>query len=154
VAGEINASVRGTILTRLDLDRWSASQPPDEAPVQGHGNSECWGDDGRQDITCRTLTENFLMGLRGATKDQMQKAMNVKGRGTGNGLHFLSNYSKGQRLGSGDINFTFDDEGHVSIIFGSLDPPGGNGGFSDFIWNKELLPAGCSDRPDSTMKRC
>ncbi len=94
------------------------------------------------------------MGLRGATKDQVRQAMNVKGRGTGNGLHFLSNYSKGQRLGSGDINFTFDDEGHVSIIFGSLDPPGGNGGFSDFIWNKELLPAGCSDRPDSTMKRC
>ena len=43
--GELNASVRGTIADELNLDQWSASQPPDDEPVKGKGNSECWGDE-------------------------------------------------------------------------------------------------------------
>ena len=44
---------------------------------QGKGNSECWGDETRQDISCRSLTDNFLMSMRGATKAEVVKAMNV-----------------------------------------------------------------------------
>lgn len=101
--GELNASVRGTLATALDLELFTASLPPDNSAVEGEGNSECWGDDSRQDISCRALTENFLMSMRGATKAEVMKAMNVNGREIERGLHFLSNYSSGQRRGSGDV---------------------------------------------------
>src|SRR5438309_8404022 len=39
------------------------------------------------------------------------------GRGIDKGLHFLSNYSRGQRWGSGGVNFLFDETGRVSVIF-------------------------------------
>lgn len=152
--GELNASVRGTIIETFNLDQWTASQPPDNAPVQGKGNSECWGDENRQDITCRALTEALLFSLRRSTKADVIKVMNVAGREIKGGLHFLSNYSSGQRWGSGDVNFLFDNEGRVSVIFASLDPPNSEGKFADFIWNAKLLPDGCSDLPDTSMKRC
>jgi hypothetical protein len=57
--GQLNASVRGTLTKTLNLDEWSAAQPPDNLPVTGKGNAECWGDDTRQDISCRALTEDF-----------------------------------------------------------------------------------------------
>lgn len=152
--GELNASVRGTITTVLDLDQWSASQPPDEMPVEGKGNSECFGDGSRQDISCRALTDNFLMSMRGATKVEVVKAMNVTGREIERGLHFLSNYSRGERWGSGDANFLFDQTGRVSVIFASISSPNSEGKHADFIWNSELLPEGCSDLPGSSMKHC
>jgi len=153
--GELNASVRGTITETLNLDQWSASQPPDNAPVQGKGNSECWGDESRQDISCRAPTEDLLLSLRRATKAEVIKAMNVSGREIEGGLHFLSNYSSGQRWGSGDVNFLFDHAGRVSVIFASLDPPpNSDGKHADFNWNMELLPDGCSDLPHTSMKHC
>jgi hypothetical protein len=66
--GQLNASVRGTLTKTMKLDEWSAAQPPDNLPVTGKGNAECWGDDTRQDISCRALTEDFLLSMRGATK--------------------------------------------------------------------------------------
>jgi hypothetical protein len=152
--GELNASVRGTITRVLDLDQWSASQPPDEMPVEGKGNSECFGDESRQDISCRALTDNFLMSMRGATRVEVVKAMNVAGREIERGLHFLSNYSSGERWGSGDVNFLFDQTGRVSVIFASISSPNSESKHADFIWNSELLPEGCSDLPGSSMKRC
>jgi len=121
------------------------------------GNSECWGDNSRQDISCRALTENFLLSMRGATKSQVVKAMQVEGREIPDaGLHFISNYSKGKRWGSGIVNFKFNQDGHVSVIFASLDSPRDNGDvhFFDFIWNAELEPGGCSDLPNTRMKHC
>jgi hypothetical protein len=151
--GELNASVRGIIAKALNLDQWSASQPPDDNPVQGKGNSECWGDETRQDLSCRALTDNFLMGMRGATKAEVVKAMNVSGREMDKGrLHFISNYSRGERWGSGVANFVFDQTGRVSIIFANIDGPDGT--HVDFIWNRDLLPAGCSDLPGTSMKHC
>jgi hypothetical protein len=138
--GQLNASVRGTLKKTLKLDDWTASQPPDELPVAGKGNSECWGDDSRQDISCRALTENFLLSMRGATKPEVLKAMNVGGREINDGLRFLSNYSKGERWGSGSVNFTFDDEGRVSVIVASIDPPNLSGKSVDFIWNTYAAP--------------
>ena len=44
------------------------------------GNAQCWGDDSRQDISCRALTESFLLSMRGATRDEIIKAMGVTGR--------------------------------------------------------------------------
>ena len=152
--GELNASVRGTLATALDLALFSASLPPDNSPVEGEGNSECWADNSRQDISCRALTENFLMSMRGATKTEVMKAMNVNGREIERGLHLLSNYSSGQRWGSGDVNFLFDPRGRVSAIFATLDPPNSGGTHADFIWNADLLPAGCSDLPDTHLKPC
>jgi hypothetical protein len=118
----------------------NAKQPPDELPVEGKGNAECWGDDSRQDISCRALTESFLFSMRGATKQEIIKVMNVGGREIGGGLHFISNYSKGERWGSGSVNFTFDEEGRVSVIVASIDPPNMDGKSVDFIWNVYAAP--------------
>jgi len=152
--GELNASVRGTLSNPLDLDAMSASLPPDNSPVLGVGNSECFGDSSRQDISCRALTEDFLMSVRGATRAEVTKAMNVNGREIKRGLHFLSLYSQSQRWGSGDVNFMFDGQGRVSVIDALLDPPGDKGPRAEFIWNANLLPDGCSDSPITHLKRC
>ncbi len=152
--GQLSASVRGAITQSLNLDEWSTAQPPDEKPVQGHGNAGCWGDDNRQDITCRALTENFLISMEGATKDEVVKAMNVNGRDLGGALHYISNYSRGERWGSGFVNFSFNGEGRVSVIYADLDPPNMKGKSAEFIWNAAELPAGCSDLPGTHMKRC
>lgn len=120
------------------------------------GNAACWGDDERQDISCRALTETFLLGMRHASRDELVKAMGVKGRqGSNNVLHFASNYSKGQREGSGDVNFTFDPSGYVSVIYAIVDKGGDNKGKSmEFIWNvdKSWEPF-CSDFAGS-RNRC
>lgn len=141
--GQLNASVRGTLTKTMNLDERSAALPPDNLPVTGKGNSECWGDDTRQDISCRALTEDFLLSMQGATKPEVIKAMNVGGRKIASGLHFISNYSRGERWGSGDVNFTFDTEGRVSVIGASIDPPGMAGKhayFIYFIWSAFAAP--------------
>ncbi|MGH7079181.1 MAG: hypothetical protein ACREFU_13945 [Acetobacteraceae bacterium] len=121
------------------------------------GNGSCWGptdhgDNGRPDISCRALTEDFLMSMRGKTKAEVQRAMGVNGRPDNDGLHFISNYARGAKYGSGDINFLFKGNRAV-VIFGSLDLPN-EAGSADFIWNAKLLPAGCSDLPNTKMARC
>jgi hypothetical protein len=129
------------------------------------GNAACWGDNKRQDISCQALTDEFLLSLRDATKTEVVKAMGVEGRALkpdslcrgvtcSDELHFISNYSKGTHWGAGDINFLFDQDGRVSLIFGSIDPPNGEGRAASFIWNADLLPAGCSDLPHSLLKSC
>ena len=138
--GQLNGSVSGTITKILKLDEWSASQPPDELPVSGKGNSECWGDDRRIDISCRALTEDFLLRMRGATKSQVVAAMNVNGREINQGRRFISNYSKGARWGSGTVNFSFDGDGRVSVIAASIDPPNMAGASAAFIWNIYAAP--------------
>jgi hypothetical protein len=90
------------------------------------------GDNNRQDISCQALTDEFLLSLRDATKREVVKAMGVEGRAIkpdslcrgvtcSDELHFISNYSKGTHWGAGDINFLFDQNGRVSLIFGSID---------------------------------
>jgi hypothetical protein len=108
--------------------------------ADGKGNAECWGDDDRQDVSCRALTEKFLLTMRGATKPEVLKAMKVKGREISGGLRFLSNYSKGEQWGSGSVNFTFDENDRVSVITASLDPPAMTGKAADFIWNVYAAP--------------
>jgi hypothetical protein len=124
----------------------------------GQGNSDCWGDDQRQDISCQNLTEAFLLSMRNAPMATVRAAMKVAGRDVGNGqqseLHFISNYSRGSRWGSGDVNFLFDAKGRVEVISASLDPPYMNGKSADFTWNRGLMPNGCSDLPNSKLHRC
>jgi hypothetical protein len=118
------------------------------------GNSACWGDDTRQDISCRALTEKFLMSLRGATKAEITKAMGVSGLPRKDGrLHFVSNYAKAERGRTGDVDFSFDHGGKVNIIFAIFDSDS-DGLPPEFQWNAELLPGGCSDLPSTTMKHC
>jgi len=152
--GELNASVRGLITKVLNLDQWSASRSPDEMPVAGKGNAECWNDSSRQDVSCRALRDNFLMSMRGASKADVVKAMNVAGREIEQGLHFASNYSRGECWGSGDVNFLFDDQWRVSVISAIIESPNSEGKHVQFIWNSRLLPAGCSDLPGSLLNHC
>jgi hypothetical protein len=129
--------------------------PLSHYPICNHcGNEECWGDDDRQDISCRDLSGSFLLSMRNATRDEVQRAMKVKGREIRNGLHFMSNFAKGALGGTGDVNFTFDDNGQVYIIEAMLDPTADNGKMTEFLWNRELLPAGCSDAPNSKLAPC
>jgi hypothetical protein len=134
-----------------------------ELTPTGKGNSECFGDNSRQDVSCRALTENFLLSMRNATKPEVVRAMGVEGREVDDaGLHFISNYSKGERWGSGVVNFKFNPEGRATVIFATLDSPTvelENGEVEEivhaqFIWNAELEPAGCSDLPNTRMKHC
>jgi hypothetical protein len=138
--GQLNGSIRGTLRESLKLDQWTASQPPDEPPASAKSNSECWGDDNRQDISCRALTETFLLSMRGAAKADVLKAMNVSCREISGGLRFISYYSKGEQSGSGNVNFTFDDQGRVSVIVASVDPPSMVGKSADFIWSMYAAP--------------
>jgi hypothetical protein len=65
-----------------------------ELTPTGKGNSECWGDNSRQDMSCRALTESFLLSMRRATKPEVVKVMGGEDREVeGAGLHFISNYS-------------------------------------------------------------
>ena len=125
------------------------------APHRLTGNQKCWGMGVRQapirnDITCRSLTEALLVGLEGATPDQVVEAMGVTGRPVPDGLHFLSNNL--DRGGyNGDINFKFTD-GRVDVIFGFVNQNtlDGDGPKVEFIWNAHMR--GCSDFPGSNLR--
>ncbi len=101
-------------------------------------NSACWGGDSREDITCTKVTEKLLLGFRGQTIDSIRKAMKAPGRGIENGLHFLSNYSWGEKTGSGDVNVTFED-GRATIVNAFVDSPSKPGQF-EFVWNAYAAP--------------
>jgi hypothetical protein len=147
--------LQGCMPTKREIPIPSDALGPPEHPTSGRpGNADCWGDKSRQDISCRNLTESFLMSMRNASMAEVRKAMQVDGRPFENGLHFISNYSLGTRWGSGDVNFTFDDQGRVMVISASLDPPKADGKIADFMWNREMLPTGCSDLPNSPLKGC
>jgi hypothetical protein len=117
-------------------------------------NSKCWGlgtdDKSRPDISCRELTEVFLLSMRGATRAQVIAAMNAGGRPVEGGLHFISNYGMGSRGFFGDVNFKFDTNGRVDIITGFVDQAGGASGM-EFIWNAEKGFL-CSDFPKSRTR--
>jgi hypothetical protein len=140
-AGSKEMAMKGLLIASIMIFCAAASaRAADGTPVVGKGNAECWGDDSRQDISCRALTEKFLLSMRGTTKPEVIRAMNVGGREINKGLRFLSNYSKGERWGSGSVNFTFDADGRVSIIVASVDPPNMAGKSVDFIWNVYAAP--------------
>ena len=101
-------------------------------------NSVCWGDDSREDITCTQITEKLILGFRGQTIDSIRKTMKAPGRGIEGGLHFLSNYSRGAKTGSGDVNVTFED-GRATIVSASVDSPSKAGQF-EFVWNAYATP--------------
>jgi hypothetical protein len=117
-------------------------------------NSKCWGlgtdDKSRPDISCRELTEAFLLSMRGATRTQVLAAMNAGGRPVDGGLHFISNYGMGSRGFSGDANFRFDGNDRVNLITGSIDQAGGASNM-EFIWNAEKGFL-CSDLPGSRAR--
>jgi hypothetical protein len=144
--------IAGNHIARITPSALAGTAAAAEQPTTG--NAACWGDPERQDISCRQLTEGFLLNMRRATKAEVIAAMGVEGRTVNipNTIRFLSNYSKGQRTGSGSVNFRFDQSGRVDIIYGDIDDPAGH--FYDFMWNAELLPNGCSDLPNTRMARC
>ncbi len=112
-------------------------------------HSNCWGlgtdDKSRPEITCEPLTETLLLSLRNATRAEVVKVMNARGREAEIGLHYLSNSENY----SGDANFTFEDD-RVVIISALVSTTEGSKTLN-FIWNSKL--GGCSDFPGS-HKRC
>lgn len=102
-------------------------------------NAACWGDDTRQDISCTAITEKLVLSLRGQDEAAVRKVMKAAGRTIEKtGLHFLSNYSKGSRDGSGALNVVFEN-GRATSIFGAVDKAKG-GGHQDFIWSAYAAP--------------
>jgi len=111
-------------------------------------NARCWGgvdDKGRPDVTCTSLTEQLLLGLRNANRQQVIKAMDADGRPIEGGIHYLSN----AKTYSGDVNLLFED-GRVLVIYALVQPTDGSKNL-EFIWNAER--PGCSDFRES-RKRC
>jgi hypothetical protein len=102
-------------------------------------NAACWGDDSRGDISCTNITEKLLLSFRGQSEDFVRKAMKAPGRKVENGLHFLNNYSLGEKTGSGDVNVTFED-GRATIVNASVDSPSKAGQFG-FVWNAYAAPS-------------
>jgi len=100
-------------------------------------NTACWGDDSRKDISCARITEKLLLSLRGQTEAAIRKAMNAPGRSIENVLHFLSNYSRGEKSGSGDVNVTFED-GRATSIWAATDIPAK--GHQFLIWSAYAPP--------------
>ena len=113
----------------IGMERMRAAQPE---------NSACWGDDSREDITCTQITEKLLLGFVGQTINSIRKTMKAPGRGIEGGLHFLSNYSRGEKTGSGDVNVTFEN-GRATIVSASVDSPSEAGQF-EFVWNAYATP--------------
>ena len=111
-------------------------------------NAACWGDESREDITCSKITEPLLLSLRGQTIEAVRKAFEARGRDIEKGLHFLSNYSRGEKTGSGDVNVTFEDE-RATVVNASVDSPNKTGEF-EFIWNAYAAPALGSEIDRST----
>jgi hypothetical protein len=58
------------------------------------------------DVTCVPLTERLLVGLEGATKAEVTKAMKAIGRPVEIGLHFMSVADSN----SGDLRVMFDGD--------------------------------------------
>ena len=95
-------------------------------------------------------TVTFILSLRSASRAEVLKAMNAGGRRLTDGLHFISNagYGKGW---TGFINFTFDSNDRVTVIYALVDGPNGSLSNMEFIWNAN--GALCSDFPAS-RNRC
>jgi hypothetical protein len=114
------------------------------AGVAHADHAACWGNDSRGDITCIKITEQLLLSLRGQTIEAVRNALKAPGRSVDEtGLHFLSNYSRGEKAGSGDVHVTFED-GRATAVNASVDSPGKAGQF-EFIWNAYAVPALGSD---------
>ena len=90
------------------------------AGVARADSTACWDDESREDVTCVKVTEELLLSLRGQTIEAVRKAMKAPGRGIENSLHFLSNYSRGEKPGSRDVNVIFED-GRATVVSASVD---------------------------------
>ena len=139
------------VLTVLGVGLLSAG------PAQAN-NAKCWGhgvdDTSRDDISCTSLTESFLIKMRGATPQQVVAAMGAGGMNIKDSdsttIHYLGNAGYGSGWG-GVINFIFEN-GRVSIIRGSIDGPDGTYANTDYIWNIHYPHNGglyCSNFPGS-----
>ena len=109
------------------------------AGVARADSTACWDDESREDVTCVKVTEELLLSLRGQTIEAVRKAMKAPGRGIENSLHFLSNYSRGEKPGSGDVNVIFED-GRATVVSASVDSSRKQQGQFEFIWNAYAAP--------------
>jgi hypothetical protein len=92
-------------------------------PAAAAGNAACWDDASRQDISCTEISPAVILSLQAANRATVESIMGVRGRPLApDRLHFISNYSRGVKIGSGVINLVFSDDRVISI-FGETDAP-------------------------------
>lgn len=109
-------------------------------------NSECWGISGddkrRPEISCKPLTEKFLLSLRDLTRQQVIMAMGAAGQPVDNGgLHYIAN----TKTYSGFMLITFSND-RVSNIDATVLPTD-DAHALEFIWSTS--DGMCSDFPKS-----
>ena len=129
------------------------------APASGQAatakihNAACWGgstdDLASPDISCTPLTEGLFLKLRRASIDDVVRAMGTIGAEIPNGLHFMSNYMRGERGKTGFANFIFAN-GHVSQILATVDGTNNGAKPIKFSWSEDR--GGCSDFPGSGLR--
>jgi hypothetical protein len=108
-------------------------------------NAACWGDPNRMDISCTSLTQQFIMGMRAASRAEVLKAMNAPGRHDGErALHYIGVAVRGW---GGDITFTFGADDRVVIIEAFVDGPNLTPSNVEFLWNADGFL--CSNFPGS-----
>jgi hypothetical protein len=116
--------------------------------------SQCWwmaNDPSHPELSCTKLAAAALLGLEGASKAQVVKAMGAPGLPDSGGvLRFESNYAFRRRGYSGAVAFTFSPDGRVDVIDAAVDAPHQKYGMK-FVWNADV--PGCSDFPGS-IQRC
>jgi hypothetical protein len=100
---------------------------------------------------CTKLTDVLLRNLQGASVQDVEKAMGLRGRLSVAGrLHFISNYNREQGAGSGEVAFSFGPDGRAVDIDATV-----NGGPTSatmlFVWTAD--GTNCSDFPGS-LSRC
>jgi hypothetical protein len=155
--------MRKTILITVATAAIASAVMPAMADDFKGDNSACWDDSSRHEISCTQLTPEFLMSLRFKTKAEIQKLMNAAGRPISNKerieLHFIGNYTRGSKAGSGVMNVQFDDNGKAVVITAHIDGASTNYGTTSgptakFIWSAADLPKGCYDMPSTVAMFC
>jgi hypothetical protein len=109
----------------------------------------------RPAFTCVPLTDRLLVGLEGASKVEVIKAMKALGRPFGGEESVLQFVSVADRY-SGYMNFEIKDD-RVVRIFGIVDSGDSDSTLMRFIWNPSYHGPGanpCSDLPGSRYARC
>jgi len=140
----------GSQASRRPQDRTAGVDAPPS--IGDRDASSCpWSEQDRKsrpEISCQKLTEQFLLGLRGAKRNGVEQAIKAVGKRINeDGLHFISAYQdEDVKGGSGIANFEFEN-GEVILITASIDAK--DRPHSRFMWNGRT-GFSCSDLGSSS----
>jgi len=114
----------------------------------------CWtalpADDERPDVTCLSLSEQVLEGLRHATPAQVTARMGVPGKG-GKPVHFESaSRDPGAFSGFVDLDYTRGKASRLLAVISQVKPDGMAGPMMTWRWDART--GACSDFPGSSHR--